>query len=75
MNLTAILTKLGKFQDAVSHAKSAIAILESLLGDKSNKPPEESNLHLTQAIAYYNLGAAYEHMVKIDSAIEAYKIA
>lgn len=33
---------------------------------------EESNLYLTEAIAYYNLGASYEHLNKMINAVKSY---
>ncbi|CDW80733.1 tpr domain containing protein [Stylonychia lemnae] len=36
---------------------------------------EENNLYLTEAIAYYNLGASYEHILKVEQAVKSYQIA
>ena len=49
-----------------------------LLNTKLKVQQEESkNLYLTEAIAYYNLGASYEHLggAKLDEAIKSYEIA
>lgn len=96
MNLTAILTKLGKHNEAITHAKSSIIILRRLIDRKEftmtkqsvtlsdpgapesavkiEQDPdsqvlnnylqsqESKNLYMTEAIAYYNLGASYEHL-------------
>ena len=37
---------------------------------------ESKNLYLTEAIAYYNLGASYEHLgsIKLDDAVRSYEI-
>jgi hypothetical protein len=96
LNLTAILTKLGKHNVAINHAKSSIIILRRLIDRKElaltkqsvaiSEPgvqesavkvqedsetqtlnnylssQESKNLYMTEAIAYYNLGASYEHL-------------
>ena len=96
LNLTAILTKLGKHNEAITHAKSSIIILRRLIDRKEvamtkqsvtlSEPgvqdstvkieqdpdslalnnylqsQESKNLYMTEAIAYYNLGASYEHL-------------
>lgn len=38
LNLTAILTKLGKHKEAISHAKASIIILRHLIDKKENQP-------------------------------------
>jgi tetratricopeptide (TPR) repeat protein len=93
LNLTAILTKLGKHKEAITHAKASIIILRKLIdrkesiplnqdlpsGDESRKlhGEESKNLYLTEAIAYYNLGASYEHLdgSHLEKAVQSYSIA
>ncbi len=36
---------------------------------------DENNLFLTEAMAYFNLAASYEHLNKYESAIKSYEIA
>ena len=68
LNITAIMTKLGRHKEAITHAKSSIIIMRRLIdkrGGEENKGEREEaskNLYLTEAIAYYNLGASYEHL-------------
>lgn len=74
LNLTSVLTKLGKHQEAIGHAKSAIIILRRLI-DRKDPRDEGQNLFQTEAIAYYNLGASYEHIGGLEAAIKSYEIA
>jgi hypothetical protein len=64
LNLTSVLTKLGKHKEGVAHAKSAIIVLRRLIErrEKESSGNTDKNLYLTEAIAYYNLGASYEHI-------------
>ena len=72
LNITAIMTKLGRHKEAITHAKSSIIIMRRLIDRREqhqeegvearNGREEAKNLYLTEAIAYYNLGASYEHL-------------
>lgn len=46
----------------------------SILEEQSQKMIE-NNLYLTEAIAYYNLAASYEHIQQMKDALKAYLIA
>jgi hypothetical protein len=45
---------------------------EDAIFEEKQKRVEENNLYLTEAIAYYNLGAAYEHLQKMEQAVKSY---
>ncbi len=71
LNICAILSTQGKHKDAIIYAQNAIADYESLLTDIQIGMIEPSTLFedldlatllLSLSIAYYNLGAEYEHV-------------
>jgi len=68
LNLCALLSQMGKHQEALSHAELALRILEA-------NPPAESNGNSESLIcvAYFNMGAEYEHMRKPSEALYAYQ--
>lgn len=70
LNLCALLSQMGKHQEALTHAQRALKFLEA-----SPPPPETggSNSESLVCVAYFNMGAEYEHMKKTSEALWAYK--
>jgi len=79
LNLSAIYSKLNKHKEAIWHSKNAIILLERRASELKAGSEEEKELQnhvfMNVAIAYYNLGANYEHTQKQNSAIMSYKVA
>jgi len=71
LNLCALLSQMGKHQEALSHAEHALKILEA------NPPSQDSsgsgNSESLICVAYFNMGAEYEHLKKPSEALYAYK--
>jgi len=70
LNLCALLSQMGKHQDALNHAERAIKLLEA------GPPPETttgSNSESLICVAYFNMGAEYEHLKKTHEALLAYE--
>merc|ERR550514_1307741 len=68
LNLCALLSQMGKHQEALTHAQRALKFLEA-------NPPAESgsNNESMICVAYFNMGAEYEHMKKTSEALWAYE--
>jgi tetratricopeptide (TPR) repeat protein len=82
LNICAILSSQSKHRDAIVYAKNAIADYESLLTDIEIGMVEPSTqfedldmatLLLSLSIAFYNLGAEYEHCKEYKRAQVAYE--
>merc|ERR1719335_1032709 len=68
LNLFALLSQMGKHQEALQHAQMALSLLEA------NPPPEGgSNSESMVCVAYFNMGAEFEHMKKNSEALWAYQ--
>jgi len=69
LNLCALLSQMGKHQEALQHAQLALNILEV----QGPPPPGgESKSESMICVAYFNMGAEYEHMKKMTEAFWAY---
>lgn len=68
LNLCALLSQMGKHQDALGHAQCALQLLEA-------NPPGDtgSNSESLICVAYFNMGAEYEHLRKPAEALWAYQ--
>ena len=82
MNICAILSSQSKHRDAIVYARNAIADYESLLTDieiglveptTQFEDMDLATLLLSLSIAFYNLGAEYEHCKEYTSAQVAYE--
>jgi tetratricopeptide (TPR) repeat protein len=70
LNLCALLSQMGKHPEALSHADKALQLL------KANPPPEGgagANSESLICVAYFNMGAEFEHMKKVSEALWAYQ--
>merc|ERR1719253_851121 len=68
LNLCALLSQMGKHQEALQHSSLALQLLEA------SPPPEHgSNSESMVCVAYFNMGAEYEHMKKTSEALWAYE--
>lgn len=68
LNLCALLSQMGKHQEALGHSQMALQLLEA------NPPVEKgSNSESMICVAYFNMGAEFEHMKKISEALLAYE--
>mmetsp|Transcript_40855 Transcript_40855/g.73792 ORF Transcript_40855/g.73792 Transcript_40855/m.73792 type:complete len:274 (-) Transcript_40855:55-876(-) len=68
LNLCALLSQMGKHTEALQHANAALKLLEAA-------PPAESssNGESLVCVAYFNMGAEYEHLRKNTEALWAYQ--
>lgn len=70
LNLCALLSQMGKHQEALHHADRALKLLETA-------PPTESgpsgNSESLICVAYFNMGAEFEHLKRPTEALWAYK--
>lgn len=68
LNICALLSQMGKHQEALQHAELALKLLEA-------NPPAAtgSTSESLICVAYFNMGAEYEHMKKDSEALWAYQ--
>lgn len=68
LNLCALLSQMGKHQEALQHSERALKLLEAA-------PPLEGNASSESLIcvAYFNMGAEFEHLKKPSEALWAYQ--
>lgn len=68
LNLCALLSQMGKHPEALSHADKALQLLKA-------SPPGEggANSESLICVAYFNMGAEFEHMKKASEALWAYQ--
>mmetsp|Transcript_31825 Transcript_31825/g.89532 ORF Transcript_31825/g.89532 Transcript_31825/m.89532 type:complete len:258 (-) Transcript_31825:10-783(-) len=68
LNLCALLSQMGKHMEALQHARRALELLEA-------NPPQRSSSSSESlvSVAYFNMGAEYEHLKKTSEAIWAYQ--
>jgi tetratricopeptide (TPR) repeat protein len=69
LNLCALLSQMGKHQEALQHADRALKLLEAA-------PPQESTGGSSESlicVAYFNMGAEFEHLKKVSEAQWAYQ--
>merc|ERR1712039_419882 len=67
LNLCALLSQMGKHQEALQHSKRAIDLLEE------NPPSTSSTSESLICVAYFNMGAEFEHLKKPSEALWAYQ--
>lgn len=77
LNLCALLSQMGKHQEALQHAQLALSLLEGVDARTGQKVPPstggESNSESMVCVAYFNMGAEYEHMKKASEALLSYE--
>lgn len=77
LNLCALLSQMGKHQDALQHADRALKLLEAQSGtapvQTRQESPAGSNSESLICVAYFNMGAEYEHLKKLNEALWAYQ--
>mmetsp|Transcript_5642 Transcript_5642/g.13261 ORF Transcript_5642/g.13261 Transcript_5642/m.13261 type:complete len:261 (-) Transcript_5642:384-1166(-) len=68
LNLCALLSQMGKHQEALVHAQKALSLLEA-------SPPTENtgNSESLVCVAYFNMGAEFEHLRRTKEALWAYR--
>ncbi|CAE7825086.1 FYPP [Symbiodinium sp. CCMP2456] len=80
LNLCALLSQMGKHQEALQHADKALKKLEA--AQKQSQPPEggslppvagSTNSESLICVAYFNMGAEYEHLKKPAEALWHYQ--
>jgi len=68
LNLCALLSQMGKHQEALQHSQMALQLLEA------SPPPEHGAQSESMiCVAYFNMGAEFEHMKKASEALWAYE--
>jgi len=67
LNLCALLSQMGKHQDALQHAQTALSLLEA-----SPQSEHAGNSESLICVAYFNMGAEFEHLRKTKEALWAY---
>lgn len=77
LNLCALLSQMGKHQDALQHADRALKLLEAQNGRAAPVAHVDSaggsNSESLICVAYFNMGAEYEHLKKMQEALWAYQ--
>lgn len=68
LNLCALLSQMGKHQEALQHAQCARSLLESAPAEQGSSTGES-----LICVAYFNMGAEYEHLRKTSEAVNAYR--
>jgi tetratricopeptide (TPR) repeat protein len=72
LNLCAVLSELGKHEDAMLHAMQAIVLLQDDI-ISSKKDPNRKCDESIMAIAYLNLGVELEYLKRYDEAMGFYQ--
>merc|ERR1712217_750026 len=68
LNLCALLSQMGKHQEALQHSRRALELLEA------NSPSDSTaNSESMICVAYFNMGAEFEHLKKTSEALWAYQ--
>jgi tetratricopeptide (TPR) repeat protein len=82
LNLCAVLSQLGKHEEALQHAQASVILLQEELVAQSSSvdlavahktSPELLNKMAVLSISYHNMGVEHEHLKSIDSAVDAYQ--
>lgn len=68
LNLCALLSQMGKHQEALQHAQCALKLLE-----ENPAGAHGSNSESLVCVAYFNMGAEFEHMKQLSEALWAYQ--
>merc|ERR1719262_2133362 len=68
LNLCALLSQMGKHEEALGHAQRALQLLQNVEPNDSDTQGES-----LICVAYFNMGAEYEHMRKWTEAIWSYQ--
>jgi hypothetical protein len=82
LNLCAVLSQLGKHEEALQHAQASVILLQEELVAQSSSvdlavahktSPELLNKMAVLSISYHNMGVEHEHLKSIESAVDAYQ--
>jgi tetratricopeptide (TPR) repeat protein len=82
LNLCAVLSQLGKHEEALQHAQASVILLQEELVAQSSSvdlavahktSPELLNKMAVLSISYHNMGVEHEHLKSIDNAVDAYQ--
>lgn len=75
LNLCALLSQMGKHQEALQHAEKAIRLLEVAQAEPAPVPALNggSSSDSLVCVAYFNMGAEYEHLKQPQEALRAYQ--
>jgi len=82
LNLCAVLSQLGKHEEALQHAQASVILLQEELVAQSSSvdlavahktSPELLNKMAVLSISYHNMGVEHEHLKSVDSAVDAYQ--
>mmetsp|Transcript_1457 Transcript_1457/g.3325 ORF Transcript_1457/g.3325 Transcript_1457/m.3325 type:complete len:261 (-) Transcript_1457:63-845(-) len=68
LNLCALLSQMGKHQEALQHAQRALSLLEANPSTHTSGSSES-----LICVAYFNMGAEFEHLKKTNEALWAYQ--
>jgi len=71
LNLCALLSQMGKHGDALVHAQRALYYLHDKDGSAADSGAQQGESLV--CVAYFNMGAEYEHLRKWPQAIQAYE--
>jgi tetratricopeptide (TPR) repeat protein len=72
LNLCALLSQMGKHQDALGHAKRALELLDPKSMEARPSHESSSNGESMVCVAYFNMGAEHEHLKQTSEALWAY---
>lgn len=80
LNLCALLSQMGKHQEALQHAGRAVKLLEAAAQQapanpepSAPAPPGSTNSESLICVAYFNMGAELEHLKKPSDALWQYQ--
>ncbi|OMJ69071.1 hypothetical protein SteCoe_33307 [Stentor coeruleus] len=68
LNICAILSSVGKHEEALEHSKKAIELLEAARIER----PENVRIMSNLVVSHYNLAAEFEHIGRLADALSAY---
>jgi len=76
LNICAVLSQLGKHEQALEHAMAAIILLQEEMLNcvlKPDNPKPTKDKYSILAIAYHNMGVEQEFMKRNDTALVSYR--
>lgn len=71
LNLCALLSQMGKHQEALQHAERALKLLEAAPPNTEGSGSNSGESLI--CVAYFNMGAEFEHLKKASEALWAYQ--
>lgn len=73
LNLCALLSQMGKHQEALQHSQKALQLLEVAAAEAPAAEGSASSSESLICVAYFNMGAEFEHLRKTTEACWAYQ--